>query len=390
MVWDGDQMLYEIAAPGGSTASAADMEKDTGLATPFGTGGNGYFFPTGRVEYVHGHGIDQPLRFYREEYSDSIPGASFIPQANWRGVYDMGVRSGLCYTRNWTTQPAEPTGERQVGSDTTSYPVGTSGTETLCADVNWPAQYTWAYGQYRRGYHGPYNWMGSLAFGMRDASGLHYRRNRFYDAEQGRFTQEDPIGLAGGINLYGYANGDPVSYSDPYGLCRRPKGKGVGICLESFIAAKWVLGAPVGDHRGPRSDGGSFRTHVSFSVDPATGTISGLNSANGRTLAVPGRGQAWVGPAQSDGNGGWNIAVVGYGKTNAAPLPYINYAFGINVAADGTVTMDGGGHDGYPSYEVWSYSEDGRATNVYHHQEGWVTELAGVADVKVPEKEKQQ
>jgi RHS repeat-associated protein len=60
--------------------------------------------------------------------------------------------------------------------------------------------------------------MGSLAFGMRDASGLHYRRNRFYDAEQGRFTQEDPIGLAGGINLYGYANGDPVTYSDPYGL----------------------------------------------------------------------------------------------------------------------------------------------------------------------------
>jgi len=24
--------------------------------------------------------------------------------------------------------------------------------------------------------------------------------------------------LAGGINLYGYANGDPIMYSDPYGL----------------------------------------------------------------------------------------------------------------------------------------------------------------------------
>jgi RHS repeat-associated protein len=60
--------------------------------------------------------------------------------------------------------------------------------------------------------------MGSLVYESRDASGLHYRRNRFYDAEQGRFTQEDPIGLAGGINVYGFANGDPVSYSDPYGL----------------------------------------------------------------------------------------------------------------------------------------------------------------------------
>jgi len=33
------------------------------------------------------------------------------------------------------------------------------------------------------------------------------------------YTQEDPIGLAGGLNLYGFANGDPVNFSDPLGLC---------------------------------------------------------------------------------------------------------------------------------------------------------------------------
>ena len=43
-------------------------------------------------------------------------------------------------------------------------------------------------------------------------------RNRYYDPSAGRFTQEDPIGLAGGLNLYGFAAGDPVNFSDPFGL----------------------------------------------------------------------------------------------------------------------------------------------------------------------------
>ncbi len=42
-------------------------------------------------------------------------------------------------------------------------------------------------------------------------------RNPRSSAQQIR-GPEDPIGLAGGLNLYGFANGDPVNFSDPFGL----------------------------------------------------------------------------------------------------------------------------------------------------------------------------
>ena len=49
-------------------------------------------------------------------------------------------------------------------------------------------------------------------------SGLHYNYHRYYDYLSGRYVTADPIGLAGGINLYAYTNLNPINKVDPLGL----------------------------------------------------------------------------------------------------------------------------------------------------------------------------
>jgi RHS repeat-associated protein len=51
-----------------------------------------------------------------------------------------------------------------------------------------------------------------------DAGDLYYYRNRYFKPSTGRFVSEDPIGLAGGSNLYAYVSGNPVNLTDPLGL----------------------------------------------------------------------------------------------------------------------------------------------------------------------------
>ncbi len=51
-----------------------------------------------------------------------------------------------------------------------------------------------------------------------DTNGLLYMRSRYYNPYLCRFINPDPSGFAGGLNLYAYAKGNPVSYADPFGL----------------------------------------------------------------------------------------------------------------------------------------------------------------------------
>lgn len=47
---------------------------------------------------------------------------------------------------------------------------------------------------------------------------LYHYRARFYDPELGRFISGDPIGYAGGFNMFSYVHSGPLRFLDPFGL----------------------------------------------------------------------------------------------------------------------------------------------------------------------------
>jgi RHS repeat-associated protein len=205
-VWDGTQEFYEIQMPD-STTLPGWFENDTSFVpapviTSPGRWDTNPFF--GRVAYTYGLAIDKPISVVRVGYTDL---SAFFGN----GAQPRRELPPFAFYPSWTVRGQA---DRFFYSDGDTEKCETISGELRCVRGYLPAGWF----AYKRTLITPGGWQGTLLEDKRDHAGTYYRRARVYDPTSGRFTQEDPIGLGGGINLYGFASGDPVNFGDPFGL----------------------------------------------------------------------------------------------------------------------------------------------------------------------------
>ena len=239
-VWDGDHELAEIQMPATDSTAASTIENDTlAVVRPVPGTGDALYDANrlyGQVLYVNGLETDRPLSITRNHYADASKTSgsgsvsyavyapfSIVPLWNSHGRADQSVIGG-------TAAP---------GQDYLCVDTG----ETRCAEVS----LDWGVFPYARSGAATGSWNGTLLLDKPDATGTYYRRNRSYDPSTARFTQEDPIGLAGGLNEYGFASGDPANYGDPFGLCPKYAG-GDGATETAADCPRDVLDSWAGKH----------------------------------------------------------------------------------------------------------------------------------------------
>ncbi len=121
----------------------------------------------------------------------------------------------------------------------------------------------------------PFAWLGNHGVFQAGGTTLYLTRHRAYDTTMKRWLSQDPMGIAGGVNLYGYGNGNPLAYIDPLGLWSWSQTFGV-----------------------VRAVGGVFETIAGIGLGAAT-SWTGIGAVGGGFVALHGIDQIQAGIRQA-------------------------------------------------------------------------------------------
>ena len=247
-------------------------------------------------------------------------------------------------------------------------------------------------------------------------TGLDYFLARYYSSTQGRFMSPDkPFAdqfqaNPQSWNTYSYVRNSPCNNVDVKGRCSAPAGLKpcqVGICIESFIAAKSFKTVGLGDNRTFSGDdaklSAKFKTHIvitpsadkreAYAYQKTEAGVSGIRipgpipfvflqgtantSLNGANSGSDGSSQTTA-PVDTDGITRINATTTAEnGFSEATGVDFGTIRTSINLEANvnnGKVQVDAGSQaTTYPSMAIYSYSYvDGKLVTsvVWRQSEG--------------------
>jgi RHS repeat-associated protein len=238
----GDAYIY-ADAPTDASAYASGTSAGLPSWALLGEYGNGAASSTGRTEYIWlptGEGNAIPVGLYRSGkflavHTDHLgTPRKMVDNANqtvWQWPYSaFGDNAPTGILKPTTSAPAAFVSlPAQAGSGTTTASLLALSSPTQINNLRMPGQY------------------------FDKESNLHYNTYRTYQPAQGRYTQNDPIGLQGGWNRMIYAYSDGINGYDPLGLdvCLLTTRNRVGIGSHSALyisSPKPVIYDPSGSY----------------------------------------------------------------------------------------------------------------------------------------------
>jgi RHS repeat-associated protein len=184
-----------------------------------------------------------------------------------------------------------------------------------------------------------------------DGSALYFYRSRYYSPSLQRFLSEDPIGTAGGMNLYAYVGNDPILLTDATGRCP--------MCVAGIIGG--IIGGTVGGYQAYVNGASGWNVVAAAAGGAGTGILAGLTGGlvGGSALAAGASeiaAGAWGGAAAGATSGVASGAVGIATGTQSAGEALVNAAegaaFGAGTGAAGVYL--GGTVQGGSNFNPWT------------------------------------